>query len=130
MRRIIYALVFISSISYADDNIDLIPTDYTKKIECRSFNSLKSVTKFDESKQFSIPDEDYVIVSFFSKNNKKCYSMKYYPDMSPYLQLKLSNKKIIVKEIPSIATGYRFYKLYEITKDHQKLIYKDTIPIN
>ena len=122
--------LFFPLLAHADDNIKLILTKYSNTKECKNFRKFKAEDNRNSFKQFSIPDEDYLTVSLFSKNNKKCYSLKYYPDFSPVLHFVFSNKQIKIEEIPSIATANRFYKLYQMDIAHQKFVYKDTVQLN
>lgn len=131
MKRIVFVFsILVSCASYAN-NIKLIPTKFSNTKECKNFGSFKTKDNYDEFKDFNLLNGDYLTVSIFSKHLKKCYSIKYYPEMTPFVYFTFTRDSLKVTEMAGTASsGNWFYKLYKLDKANQNLIYKSTSPVD
>lgn len=123
-----FLVIFYASSSYAnDEDIKLISTKYSNNKTCESFKSFKVQDNLDHIENFSILKKNYLIISFKNKQNQVCYTMRYYPDMTPFIYFKISDHRVQITEMSgTAASGNWFDKIYKIDKKTQTLRYIET----
>lgn len=124
MKKIILSLtisILASCVSHADITIPL--QRLSNSNECQKIDKLMVSDNFEEFETFSIPDEDYLTIKLSDNRKKACYSFKYFPNISPHLNLSVNNKKLVVNEITgSTLNGNQIKTTYSINLQQKKLI--------
>lgn len=124
-----YALVIMACLVcqpiWASKLITLTKTEFSKSPKCQLLNEISfidNLTELEKSKKFSMPDEDFLTISLLNKAKQPCFTFKYTPKISPYLNLQLSNKEMTIKEIHgSTLSGNWLERKYKIDLKKQKL---------
>lgn len=122
-RNILISTIFIltSCVSHADTTISL--QKLSNSSECQNIDKLIVSDNVDKFENFSIPNEDYLTIKLSDSRKNACYSFKYFPNISPHLNLSVKNKKLFVTEIAgSTLNGNWIKTLYSIDLKKKKLI--------
>lgn len=122
-RNILILTVFIltSCISHADTAISL--HRLSNSSECQNIDKLVASDNFEKFENFSIPNEDYLTIKLSDSRKNACYYFKYFPNISPHLNLSIKNKKLFVNEIAgSTLSGNQIKTTYSINLKQKKLI--------
>ena len=108
-------------ISHADATISL--QKLSNSNECQNINKLIVSDNLEYFENFSIPNQDYLIIKLSDSMRNACYSFKYFPNISPHLNLSISNRKLVVNELTgSTLNGNQIKTIYSINLKQNKLI--------
>lgn len=124
MKRFILILtisMLASCVSHADTAIPL--QKLSNSNECQNLDKLLISDNFKKFEDFSIPNEDYLTIKLSDTKKNTCYSFKYFPSISPHLNLSINNKKIVISEIVgSTLNGNQIKTSYSINLKQKKLV--------
>ena len=113
--------ILASCVSHADTAISL--QRLSNSNECQIIDKLVVSDNFEKFESFSIPNEDYLTIKLSDSRKNACYSFKYFPNISPHLNLSVKNKKLFVNEIAgSTLNGNQVKTTYSINFKQKKLI--------
>lgn len=124
MKRFILILtisMLASCVSHADTAISL--QKLSNSNECQNLDKLLISDNFKKFEDFSIPNEDYLTIKLSDTKKNNCYSFKYFPSISPHLNLSIKNKKIVISEIVgSTLNGNQIKTSYSINLKQKKIV--------
>jgi hypothetical protein len=121
MKKIIIMVsTLVSCISHADTSIPLQKLSDSKA--CQNIDKLIISDDSGKSEDFSIPDEDYLILRLSDTQKNGCYSFKYFPCISPDISFFIKNKKLTINEIAgSTLNGNQIRTSYSINLKKKRL---------
>ncbi|ATZ65095.1 hypothetical protein [Acinetobacter bereziniae] len=131
---LIIGLFLLSNTAYAltDNVIKLITEPSFNKSLCDSISKLKvqEISK-EEVDRFKIDNGDYVTIRLNGNKKASCYSFKYYPETSSFIDLSLKNDTLSILEmVGSTINGNWLKKTYQINVKDKLLIKKQAKAIS
>ncbi|SPL72380.1 hypothetical protein [Acinetobacter stercoris] len=111
----IIAFLAISSVFASDiDIVSLSKVQHFSVNDCKIINSAQIAIPSKVS-EFRMDTNDYLQITLIGKNSAECYCFKYYPDLSPYLDLKVKKNILYIIEMSGTASNGNWYeKRYKI----------------
>ena len=117
--------IFFVSIGHAESHIRLDPTAASTRPQCKTTTGMygkDNLTEFEQSKRFSIPDEDRLIITLYSKQDMPCYTFNFTPELSPFMVLKIEDHQLTIMEMHgSTLNGNWLERKYHMDLKQQQL---------
>ena len=113
----IMSFFLLSNVAYAstDRVIKLTIEPSFNKASCNQLQV--QALDIKEIDRFKIDNYDYVTIRLNGENKVQCYSFKYYPETSPYINLSIKNNTLSVLEmVGSTINGNWLEKTYKINQ--------------
>ena len=94
--------IFFVSIGHAESHIRLDPTATSTRPQCKITTGMygkDNLTEFEQSKRFSMSDEDRLIITLYSKHDMPCYTFSFSPELSPFMVIKIEDHQLTIMEM-------------------------------